>query len=84
MVFRQITQPMPSTWRAIAITVGRVYAPTMKPMMASQKNQLLATGLPRHLAALVGALNGPSDLGRNHDKYLSYPDREEGSGAASA
>ena len=64
MVFRQITQPMPSTWRAIAITVGRVYAPTMKPMMASQKNQLLATGLPRHLAALVGALNGPSDLGR--------------------
>jgi hypothetical protein len=41
-------------------------------------------GLPRHLAALVGALNGPSDLGRNHDKYLSYPDREEASGAASA
>jgi len=28
-------------------------------------------GLPRHLAALVGALSGPSDLGRNHDKYLS-------------
>jgi len=43
-----------------------------------------AAGLPRHLAALVGALNGPSDLGRNHDKYLSYPDREEASGAASA
>lgn len=43
-----------------------------------------AAGLPRHLAALVGALSGPSDLGRNHDKYLSYPDREEGSGAASA
>lgn len=41
-------------------------------------------GLPRHLAALVGALNGPSDLGRNHDKYLSYPDREEDRGAASA
>jgi hypothetical protein len=41
-------------------------------------------GLPRHLAALVGALNGPSDLGRNHDKYLSYPDREEASGVASA
>jgi len=40
--------------------------------------------LPTHLAALVGALNGPSDLGRNHDKYLSYPDREEASGAASA
>jgi hypothetical protein len=42
------------------------------------------SGLPRHLAALVGALNGPSDLGRNHDKYLAYPDRDEASGAASA
>lgn len=40
--------------------------------------------LPRHLGALVGALNGPSDLGRNHDKYLAYPDRNEASGAASA
>jgi hypothetical protein len=30
------------------------------------------------------ARSGPSDLGRNHDKYLSYPDREEASGAASA
>jgi hypothetical protein len=39
--------------------------------------------LPRHLAALVGALKGPSDLGRNHDKYLAYPDRDEDSGAAS-
>jgi hypothetical protein len=25
-------------------------------------------GLPPHLAALVGALKGPADLGRNHDK----------------
>jgi hypothetical protein len=41
-------------------------------------------GLPQHLAALVGALNGPSDLGRNHDKYLAYPDRDEASGATSA
>ena len=40
--------------------------------------------LPRHLAALVGALKGPSDLGRNHDKYLAYPGRDEASGAASA
>jgi hypothetical protein len=40
--------------------------------------------LPRHLAALVGALKGPPDLGRNHDKYLAYPDRGEASGAASA
>ena len=41
-------------------------------------------GLPRHLAALVGALKGPADLGRNHDKYLAYPDRDADSGAASA
>ena len=40
--------------------------------------------LPRHLAALVGALSGPADLGRNHDKYLAYPDRESDGGAASA
>jgi hypothetical protein len=40
--------------------------------------------LPPHLAALVGALKGPPDLGRNHDKYLAYPDRDEASGAASA
>jgi hypothetical protein len=43
-----------------------------------------ACGLPRHLAALIGALKGPPDLGRNHDKYLAYPDRDEASGAASA
>lgn len=42
------------------------------------------SGLPRHLAALVGALKGPADLGRNHDKYLAYPDRDADSGAASA
>jgi hypothetical protein len=41
-------------------------------------------GLPRHLAALVGALKGPADLGLNHDKYLAYPDRDADSGAASA
>ncbi len=40
--------------------------------------------LPPHLAVLVGALTGPPDLGRNHDKYLAYPDRDEASGAASA
>jgi hypothetical protein len=27
---------------------------------------------------------GPADLGRNHDKYLTYADREEAGGAASA
>jgi hypothetical protein len=41
-------------------------------------------GLPPHLAALVGALKGPPDLGRNHDKYLVFSDRDEASGAASA
>jgi hypothetical protein len=41
-------------------------------------------GLPQHLAALVGSLTGPADLGRNHDKYLAYPDRDEASGVASA
>jgi hypothetical protein len=40
--------------------------------------------LPENLAALVGALQGPADLGRNHDKYLAYPDREAAGGAASA
>jgi hypothetical protein len=40
--------------------------------------------LPRHLSALIGSLRGPADLGSNHDKYLSYADREEAGGAASA
>lgn len=43
-----------------------------------------APALPEHLSALVGALHGPADLGRNHDKYLTYTDREEADGAASA
>jgi hypothetical protein len=41
-------------------------------------------GLPMHLSALIGSLRGPADLGRNHDKYLTYADREEAGGAASA
>ena len=40
--------------------------------------------LPENLAALVGSIQGPADLGRNHDKYLAYPDREHDGGAASA
>jgi hypothetical protein len=40
--------------------------------------------LPEYLAALVGSIQGPTDLGRNHDKYLAYPDRERDGGAASA
>lgn len=42
------------------------------------------SALPRHLSALIGSLRGPADLGRNHDKYLTYADREEAGGAASA
>ncbi len=40
--------------------------------------------LPEHLPALVGSLHGPEDLGRNHDKYLTYTDRDDADGAASA
>jgi hypothetical protein len=40
--------------------------------------------LPEHLSAVVGSLHGPEDLGRNHDKYLTYPDRDDADGAASA
>jgi hypothetical protein len=43
-----------------------------------------APALPEHLSALVGSLHGPADLGRNHDKYLTYADGEEAGGAASA
>jgi hypothetical protein len=43
-----------------------------------------APALPEHLSALVGSLHGPEDLGRNHDKYLTYADRKKAGGAASA
>jgi hypothetical protein len=43
-----------------------------------------ALALPQHLSALVGALHGPADLGRNHDRYLTYPDRGDVAGGASA
>jgi hypothetical protein len=43
-----------------------------------------APPLPENLAALIGAIQGPADLGRNHDKYLAYPDREQAGRAASA
>lgn len=38
--------------------------------------------LPEHLSALIGALHGPEDLGRHHDKYLTYFDRDDVAGAA--
>ena len=43
-----------------------------------------ASRLPRHLSALIGSLQGPPDLGRNHDKDLTYLDRDESGGAESA
>jgi hypothetical protein len=54
------------------------------PSADAVRGQDEARELPRHLGALIGALTGPADLGRNHDKYLAYPDRDEASGAASA
>lgn len=32
-----------------------------------------APPLPKNLAALVGSIQRPADLGRDHDKYLIYP-----------
>jgi hypothetical protein len=43
-----------------------------------------APSLPEHLSALVGCLYGPPDLGRNHDKYLTYGGRDDADSAASA
>ena len=40
--------------------------------------------LPEHLCTLVGSVHGPPDLGRNHDKYLTYAERDDADGAASA
>lgn len=40
--------------------------------------------VPEHLAVLIGSLHGPADLGRNHDKYLTYTDRDDADGVASA
>jgi hypothetical protein len=40
--------------------------------------------LPRHLQTLVGALQGPADLGANHDAYLAYPAGEDSSGGAAS
>jgi hypothetical protein len=41
-------------------------------------------GLPKHLSALIGSVRGTPDLGRNHDKYLTYADRADAGGAGSA
>ena len=61
-------------------------APTPLPGLAGLNSNYDegASQLPRHLSALIGSLHGPPDLGRNHDKYLAYPDRDESGGAESA
>jgi hypothetical protein len=43
-----------------------------------------APPLPEHLSALIGSLDGPPELGLNHDKYLTYADRDDADSAASA
>ncbi|GLX05915.1 hypothetical protein [Microbispora sp. NBRC 16548] len=43
---------------------------------ADIEEPLDAPALPRHLAALGGALQGPADLGVHHDRYLTYPQQE--------
>ena len=42
IAFRQITKLRPSTWRAMPITVGRMWTAASPSMIASQKNQLSA------------------------------------------
>jgi hypothetical protein len=54
------------------------------PTVQQADEQEPAPALPKHLSALVGSLHGPADLASNHDKYLTYADREEADGAASA
>jgi hypothetical protein len=69
--------------------IGLVYAYTADMAEDSRAGEQAARGddgpaLPEHLSELVGSLQGPEDLGRNHDKYLTYPDRDDADGAASA
>ena len=62
------TAPRSSTLRGYAAHV-RLY---LTPCLAA------------HLSALVASLVGPPGLGRNHDKYLTYADRDDADSAASA
>jgi hypothetical protein len=41
------------------------------------ENEDGGTALPRHLAALIGALQGPADLAVNLDSYLTYPQTDD-------
>jgi hypothetical protein len=54
------------------------------PTKQQADERMPAPALPEHLSALIGSLHGPADLGRNHDKYMTYTDRGDAGGAASA
>lgn len=59
----------------------------MKDFDLARPAALQRTSIPVRVEALdQGTIfpAGPADLGRNHDKYLTYADREEAGGAASA
>jgi hypothetical protein len=45
----------------------------MSAEVASGDRQADTASLPKHLSVLVGSLQGPAGLARNHDKYLAYP-----------
>ena len=45
---------------------------------ASRLSRGASGRLPPHLSVLIGSLDGPGDLGRNHDKYLTLGAIDEG------
>jgi hypothetical protein len=74
-------------WFLWDLRLGGVYTAGMSENSAGsshEDDESPTPPLPENLAALIGAIQGPADLGRNHDKYLAYPDREQAGGAASA
>jgi hypothetical protein len=60
---------------------GQRYASPMTEDASTAEEPEEGRRLSKHLAALVGSLHGPADLGANHDAYLTYPgDRTESGG----
>jgi len=78
---RGVRHPLARTAGARVFATLRVWARIFSEQTAGRDDGL---ALPEHLSTLVGALHGPADLGRNHDKYLTYPDRDDAARAASA
>jgi hypothetical protein len=80
------TEPQPGPARPEP-EAAAVYSELMsdEPLTAADAQDEQRLPLPRHLAALVGALHGPADLGANHDAYLTHaPGQDRAEGAASA